>query len=92
MGLVKELANLVHLGLTRKGLEMDKAAEQMVEILKKLGDTNSEKEWDAVCDEVKAGVKSKTLEGPYSGDYPQWWFHQVVMSGLMARTQAKWGD
>jgi hypothetical protein len=60
------------------------------EIIDKLQATKSQEEWNAVCDEVKAGVRDRTIEGPYSGDYPAWWFSVVVVSGLMKRMEKKW--
>lgn len=43
--------------------------------------STSEAEWNDNCNQVKAANKG----------YPQFWYPEVVMSGLMSRTTAKWG-
>lgn len=49
--------------------------------LTNLESCKSEKEWNTVCDEVKAA----------HGGYPSDWYAKVVMSGLMARVAARFG-
>jgi len=48
--------------------------------LEKLKSTKSENEWNVCCDQIK-----KAHNG-----YPDDWYQKVVLSGLMAETQASW--
>ena len=51
------------------------------QFLARLKATQNEDEWNAICDEVK--VYTKTLsEDERSGDYPKWWYSEVIASGL----------
>lgn len=57
--------------------------------LERLRHCPSEEQWDDICDEVKRYTRTlPQLER--SGDYPEWWFPEVILSGLMARTAASW--
>ncbi len=57
------------------------------EFLTRLKASQSEKEWNAICDEVKA--HTKTLPKSYqAGDYPWWWFDDVILSGLSSKVFA----
>jgi len=58
----------------RKNISVDEMA--------KLRNSKSEKEWDAVCDEVKAAR---------NGQYPNDWYQKVLASGLSRRAAARWG-
>jgi hypothetical protein len=51
--------------------------------IKLMESSQTEREWNDNCDKVKAS---------HGGDYPSWWFSTVVMSGILARTAAKWGS
>ena len=44
-----------------------------------MGSSSSEREWNENCDAVKAA----------NGDYPEFWFKEVIMSGLASQTAAK---
>ena len=44
--------------------------------------SRSEKEWNDNCDAVKAEF----------GGYPRWWYETIIMSGVLPRTAARWGD
>ena len=46
-----------------------------------MGASTSEREWNENCDMIKKAN---------NGDYPGFWFQEVMMSGLASRTQAKW--
>ena len=48
-----------------------------------LGKTRSEREWNAVCDRIKAAR---------GGHYPIEWFRRIVRSGFMAKTQKTWAS
>ena len=41
----------------------------------------SESDWNDCCDKVKKDN---------GGDYPTWWFREIILSGLYASTSAKW--
>ncbi len=60
------------------------------EILTKLKATRSEDEWDNLCDEVKEYTKDLPPE-QRSGQYPSWWFKEVIASGLIYLAQYNWG-
>ena len=49
------------------------------ELLNRLRNTRSEREWGAICDEIKK-----------NGGYPADWYAKVVLSGLMHRTSQSW--
>lgn len=42
--------------------------------------SKSEDEWNANCDKVKVAHKG----------YPNWWYKEIMMSGVAAKTKAKW--
>lgn len=42
----------------------------------------NEQEWNEVCSRVKAAR---------GGHYPCEWFHRIVLSGFLVKTQATWG-
>lgn len=44
--------------------------------------SRSEQEWNDNCDAVKAEF----------GGYPSWWYPTIVMSGILKRVVARWGD
>ena len=44
-----------------------------------MASSTSEREWNANCDAVKAA----------NGDYPAFWYKEVVLSGLAAATSMK---
>jgi hypothetical protein len=44
-----------------------------------MGNSQSEREWNANCDAVKKA----------NGDYPAFWYEEVIMSGLASQTAAK---
>jgi len=46
-----------------------------------MASSKSEAEWNANCDQIKAA----------NNGYPDWWFTTIVVSGLSARTAAKFG-
>jgi len=43
--------------------------------------SRSQAEWDANCDRVKA---------VHGGEYPDFWFAAVIMSGLLGRVSQTW--
>ena len=53
------------------------------EEINKLKATKNEREWNAVCDEVK-----RVRSGSYPGD----WFEKVNMSGLMREVAQSWAN
>jgi len=50
---------------------------QVVELMKS---SKSEREWNANCDKVKKAC----------GGYPGFWFRAIILSGVLAQTQASW--
>lgn len=54
------------------------------EFLQRLADAGNETTWNAICDEVKAYTKTLPEE-ERSGDYPLWWFKEVILTGLVTR-------
>jgi hypothetical protein len=44
-----------------------------------MGSSSSKREWNENCAAVKAA----------NGDYPEFWFKEVIMSGLASQTAAK---
>ena len=51
--------------------------EQVVELMES---SKNSKEWDANCDKVKNA----------HGGYPDYWYSEIVLSGLVNRVKAKW--
>lgn len=51
------------------------------DILNRLAATKTEAEWNDICDDVKRAN---------AGDYPNWWFSEVILSGLASRKRAHW--
>jgi hypothetical protein len=51
--------------------------EEVIELMKS---AISEKDWNAKCDQVK-----KACNG-----YPDYWYAEIVMSGLLSRAQSTW--
>jgi len=49
------------------------------ELLNRLRNTKSEREWSALCDEIKA-----------NGGYPADWYARVILSGLAHTAQQNW--
>jgi hypothetical protein len=45
-----------------------------------LENCKSEKEWDQICDQIKADR---------SGNYPPDWYDKVMLSGLMSRVSSR---
>lgn len=43
-------------------------------------ESTSEKDWNRRCDEVKAA----------NNGYPQFWYAEIILSGLAAMAQANW--
>ena len=57
--------------------------------LQRLNACKSDTEWNATCDAVKRWTK--TLPAcERSGDYPRWWFAEVIQTGLVSTLHAKW--
>jgi hypothetical protein len=54
------------------------------QIIGKLKATKTVEEWNRVCDEAKSHARTLPSEDR-SGDYPAWWFEEVIISGLSAR-------
>ena len=52
------------------------------EALALLKSSNSADEWDANCEKIKAA---------HGGQYPEWWYPEVVMSTLVGQAAAKFG-
>lgn len=51
------------------------------EVIELMKSSKNEQEWNANCDKVKAA---------YSGNYPQWWYSTIIMSGLLSRVSRNW--
>lgn len=50
-------------------------------------------EWDANTDRVKAVTREATKDRPGGQlDFPDWWFREIIWSGLMRRVILRWGD
>lgn len=52
------------------------------EIMMALATAGSEKQWNEICDKVKAG---------HNGGYPEWWYEKVVKSNLARAVASLWG-
>ena len=50
---------------------------EVVELMKS---TKNEAEWNRNCDEVKQRCNG----------YPEFWYSEIVLSGVMQETRAKW--
>lgn len=50
-------------------------------IIAGMANCKSEEEWNQNCDNVK---KLK------DGQYPDWWYTEIVLSGLAAKVRASW--
>lgn len=51
------------------------------QIIAKLKAADSERVWNAVCDEAKR-YAATLPESERSGDYPAWWFRDVILAGI----------
>lgn len=51
------------------------------EQLEKLKNSKSEKEWNSICDAIKAAN---------GGEYPKDWFMRVLVSGLASHVKRYW--
>jgi len=51
--------------------------------------TKSEGEWNFVCNAIKVWTKPLP-ETEKSGDYPVWWFHTIIIGGVMAAARQGW--
>lgn len=60
---------------------MDPKLETSQDVVKFMSAATSENDWNDRCDKVKAA---------FGGDYPDFWFFDIVMSGVVTRTKAKW--
>lgn len=45
-----------------------------------MSSSRSEEEWNSNCDKVKSA----------NGDYPYWWYGEIVLSGLLDDVYKKW--
>ena len=61
------------------------AGDRRIEFLNRLNMANSEDEWNAVCDDVKRYTREELPEDQRSGDYPNWWYQDVIRTGLAHR-------
>lgn len=52
------------------------------EVVSLMQSSATEDEWNGNADKVK---------GDRAGEYPDFWFESIIMSGVMGRTAAKWG-
>ena len=60
---------------------------QMLETVKRLLATESEQQWNAVCDELKRETRNATGG---TKDYPDWWFPAVMLSGVFGKAKQNW--
>lgn len=51
------------------------------EVISLLRTTRSEQQWNDACDKIKQA---------FGGKYPDWWFLEVLASGLMAEISSTW--
>jgi hypothetical protein len=58
-------------------------------ILARLRAATNQDEWNAVCDDVKRWARDTLQESERSGDYPKWWYMEVIASGLASRMNAR---
>lgn len=47
-------------------------------VIKHMEDSTSEAEWNKHCDEVKQAN---------NGDYPGWWYMEIIMGGVLRRSK-----
>lgn len=50
------------------------------EVKELMRSSKNEQEWNANCDKVKAAC----------GGYPDWWYGEIVLSGLVNEVQGTW--
>ena len=53
---------------------------QVVELMKS---SKSFDDWNANCDKVTAA---------FDGEYPPFWYHSIIIAGVLRETAAKWDD
>ena len=53
----------------------------IAEVVQLMSSATSAQDWDNKCDQVKAA---------WGGNYPEFWFQIIVMSGIAAQTAEKW--
>lgn len=58
-------------------------------ILKDLRDTKSAQEWNSMCNSIKRWARTLPIE-ERSGQYPAWWYEDVVLSGLAQEVAQSW--
>lgn len=51
------------------------------EVKKLMKSSNSEQEWNSNCTKVKKA---------FGGDYPEFWYQAVILSGIAIEAQANW--
>lgn len=52
------------------------------EVIELMSGSGSAEEWNANCDTIKASCDG----------YPPFWFHAIIMSGLLIKTSEKWSS
>ena len=55
------------------------------EVIDLMKSSKSEQEWNANCDKVKKAERAKT-----GADYPEWWFYEIILSGLLNQVRETW--
>lgn len=51
------------------------------EVVTLMESSKSENEWNDNCDKVKAA---------FGGEYPEFWFNSIILTGLLNETMNKW--
>lgn len=59
------------------------------DLLQRLRVAKNETEWNGICDEAKAFARTLP-DAERSGQYPDWWFEDVLESGLACEVQMAW--
>lgn len=50
------------------------------QVINLMSSSKSEQEWNNNCNKVKAAF----------GDYPDWWYEKILLSGVHDKTSANW--
>lgn len=59
------------------------------EVCTLMADSRSENEWNMHCDTVKDAVRDGLIKD-VRGEYPSYWFNDIILSGLMEHTRTRY--
>jgi hypothetical protein len=59
------------------------------EVLNLMKSSKSEQDWRDNCDIVKLAVSEGRISNP-SGHYPDYWFNEIICTGMYHKLKANW--